>query len=61
MSPPTDQRLRDRQARLLSHTALKYSRIVPRVASCLRAHDRLATASPSNAPPKPRERSHARA
>ena len=35
MNPPADPRQRDRQARLLSHAAVKYSRQLRRVASYL--------------------------
>ena len=40
MSSQIDQRQRDRQARLLSHTALKYSHKLRQVVFYLRAHDR---------------------
>ncbi len=42
MSPTADELERTRQARLLSHTARKYSRQLRRVEVYLRAHDRLA-------------------
>jgi hypothetical protein len=41
MSRETDQRRRDRRARLLSHTAVKYSRKLRRVASSLKTRDQL--------------------
>jgi hypothetical protein len=48
MSRESDPRRRDRRAQLLSHTALKYSGKVRRVASCLRTRDQLvdSTADP---------------
>jgi hypothetical protein len=53
MSTNTDQPQRDRQARLLSHAARKYSRQLRRVTRYLEAHDRLATPAPTSASPNP--------